>query len=109
MIRNLLSYECSFIDVISCQKQGRRAREEEQERNRAALREKRRERQTLRQLVKKWDRISTGKNKKPFGYTERQNDKDSQTAGARDRKRQMGDIKSKLSNHRLLLYLTQIC
>ena len=53
--------------------------------------------------------MSTGENKNPFSYTERRDDKDSQTAGARDRKRQMGDIKSKLSNHRLLLYLTQIC
>lgn len=53
--------------------------------------------------------MSTDENKKPFSGTERRDDKDSQTAGVGDRKRQMGDIKSKLSNHRLLLYLTQIC
>lgn len=106
MIRNVLSCECAFIDIIICQTQGGRAREEKKwERNRTAQRK----RQILRQLVIKWDRMSTSKNKNPFSYTERRNDKDSQTAGAIDRKRQMGDIKSKLSNHRLLLYLTQIC
>lgn len=32
MIRNLLSYECAFIDIIICQKQGGRAQRGKRER-----------------------------------------------------------------------------
>lgn len=46
---------------------------------------------------------------KTLRYPERRSDRDSETAGARDRKRQMGNIKSKLSNYLLVLYLSQIC
>lgn len=60
---------------------------------------------------------SRNKTKKVYGLEKdkqtlrngERSDRDSQTAGGRDIKRQMGNMKSKLSNYLLLLYLSQIC
>lgn len=105
MIRNVLSYECAFIDIIICQNAGRKSVSRILRKKIEQAKET--QKKTASKTISHEMRQNEWRRQKKKTQKERMTKSDSQLVGARDWQRQTGDFKSKLSNHCLLLYLTR--